>query len=168
MRFLIAFLLLTSICYAQEINEKYSYKDLSSQSLKDIDTSEFNNSIIIGSAFGYPNQPNSDVFPDGMTGVTFRRCNLVNTYIPEGNTIEPTSVHFHLQTQTDAEDWIMEFKEDKWVAKEPLNKDKYLELDLSIDPKDLPDKQTYEPITEKIEREARGEPEPPMGHIISR
>ena len=76
------------------INEKYSYKDFSCKSFKDIDVSEFNNSIIIGSCFYGNNSQMNDLFPDGVTGIEFQKCNLDNVLIPENCTTSECSHRF--------------------------------------------------------------------------
>jgi hypothetical protein len=69
----------------------HSFKDYMNQSLKDRPLEEFTGTIK-GTCFyqevpyGQP-LPTSgiDIFPDGMVGVTFERCNLDNVYVPPGN-----------------------------------------------------------------------------------
>lgn len=143
---ILCFLLMTSGCplWAQEINEKYSYKDFSNQSFKDVKPEEFNNTTIIGSCFYQnANDPNikiksdiqKDIFPNGMTGAIFDKCNLDNVYVPSGNTVLGTSCHRIIQKQNDLHNWIMD-KDLKPV--EPVNKRAFEELNLSKNPKDIP------------------------------
>lgn len=140
-------LLCSGLCYAQnkelKKNEKYSYGDFQGQYFKD--SSEFNNTLIVGSCFGVNNQPYSKVFPEDMIGVTFRLCNLANAVIPEGNIIESNCVNSQIKAQNDGEDWVVD-KDLKPV--EPLKKDRFQALSLSIDPKDIPAEKLEESVTQ--------------------
>jgi len=113
-----------------------------------IAASKLNNTEIIGSCFakegGY-----QDVFPEGMTGVTFTRCNLDNCNIPAGNTLTVDTVfsglstsNKEIKTENDKEDWIYE----SGVIKEPISKALFLELGLSVDPNDIPN----EPLEKSV------------------
>jgi hypothetical protein len=70
----------------------HSFKDYTNQSLKDRPVEEFSGQTIKGSCF-YQEVPYGgslptkgvDIFPDGMTGATFVRCNMDNVYVPPGN-----------------------------------------------------------------------------------
>jgi hypothetical protein len=117
------------------INEKYSYKDFTGQYLTDRPASEFNNSEIIGSCFHIGNEPFSDVFPPDMTGVTFTKCSLSNCNIPVGNTVGAGCQHRQINIQNDGEQWLLD-KDEK--PTEPLDKKRFQDLGLSIDPKDIP------------------------------
>lgn len=49
-------------------------------------------------------KPDTHVFPDDMTGVTFLRCNLDNVFIPEGNLMIDCRQRRFL-VQNDGNDW---------------------------------------------------------------
>ena len=131
------------ISLAIPVNEKYSYKGFPYHDLsfKDVDVKEFNNTIIIGSSFYQEwtegdNEVLKDIFPDGMTGVVFRRSNLDNIYIPPGNIVEESS-NRRIRVQNDWDDWILE-SDNK--PKEPIDKEQREMIGVSTDPKDIPDK----------------------------
>lgn len=116
------------------INEKYSYRDFTGQSLRDVSPEELNNTVIVGSSFYQENEPYKKIFPDNINGVIFRRSNLDNVYVPPGNIIEGGS-HRQIKTQNDWDDWL--------VGKdlnpiEPLDKEERLAAGVSVDPKDIP------------------------------
>ncbi len=51
----------------------------------------------------------SEIFPEGMTGVTFIKCNLDNVYIPPGNTADPQhNSRRRYQVQEDGYDWLLD------------------------------------------------------------
>ena len=114
------------------------------QDLSDRPASEFNNSIIIGSCFYQENKPDSHIFPEDMTGVVFQKCNLDNVFIPAGNTIKVSNTDKRIKAQNDKEDWIVD-KDNKPI--EPMNKEMFLELELSIKPEDIPNEKMDTPIT---------------------
>lgn len=116
-------------------NKKYSYFIGQNQSFKNRPASEFNNSIIIGANFYQENAPKSDIFPDGMTGVVFKRCNLQNVNIPVGNTVENDCDIRQILIQNDGRDWIVD---DNLNPIEPIDKERLLKEGLSIDPADIP------------------------------
>ena len=139
---LILFLLFPLLCQAKPINEKYSFKlfPYHGGSFKDVDASEFNDTIIKGSCF-YQEwvkgdaEVEKDIFPDGMTGVTFERCNLDNVLVPVGNNAV-RGINRLIKVQHDWDDWILK-KADK-KPKEPVNKKQRLKKGISIDPNDIP------------------------------
>lgn len=90
------------------VNETYSFKDFSGQSFTGIEAAEFNNTTIKGSCFYQENEPNSDVFPSEMTGVTFEGCNLDNVSIPSGNTVNSSCCTRKMQVQEDGLDWLLD------------------------------------------------------------
>jgi hypothetical protein len=137
------------------LNEKYSYKDFNNQDFSNLDPAELNNSEIVGSCF-HQNNPASRIFPENMTGVTFQGCNLDNTIVPPGNTVENTCCHKSFGVENDGEYWLLDASL-KPVS--PLKPDRYDKLNLSKDPKDLPLNRLDEPITRKKTKELRLERE---------
>ena len=117
------------------INEKYSYKDLSEVNLSNLPSSEFNGTTIIGSCFFKEGQINRHIFPDTMEDVKFVKCNLDNCYIPDGNYLDDNSTNKQILTQNDLEDWVVD---DSGQPLYPLQYQKFIELGLSTDPKDIP------------------------------
>jgi hypothetical protein len=135
---LFVFILFSSLAFA-DVNEKYSYKDFIGKTFLDVDPSEFNNTEIIGSCFYQESSygtinPMKDVFPVGMTGVTFIKCNLDNVRIPIGNTVVG-GTNKRILVQNDREDWILD-ENNKPI--EPMDKERRLAVGLSINPKDIP------------------------------
>jgi len=153
MRTIIVFFLLCSICFAQEINEKYSYKayPYHNLSFKDKKSTEFNNTTIIGSCFyqecSEDGTPPFDIFPN-ITGVIFERCNLDNIYIPPGNIVKD-SCNRKLKVQNDWEVWVLN---DSFEPIEPMNKSERLKAGVSIDPEDIPIKKFTEEEVEQFKR----------------
>ncbi len=124
------------------INVKYSFKDFSGQDFGGLLADEFRDEIK-GSCFAQEvahgaTIPDGGVriFPAGMTGVTFTRCNLDNVYVPLGNTVSGSCAHRYVQAQNDREDWVLN-KATKTPLK-PINKKLFIKLGLSIDPIDIP------------------------------
>lgn len=136
------------------VNEKYSYKDFMHQSFKHLKADEFNNTEIVGSCFYQECEYDDptvvkDIFPDGITGVTFRKCNLDNVLVPLGNTVEVDCTHKKIKIQNDLEDWVLD---NALKPIEPMNKEDFIRLGISIDPKDIPEtKQTKSIIQQKEE-----------------
>ena len=155
MRFLLIFFLLTSVCFAKDIkvgdtvynaDDKYSWKDFTGRTLQD--TKDLDNKIIFGSCFSQE-IPDTKVFPDDMKNVIFVNCNLDNVYIPAGNTVIG-STQRRFKVQTDRSDWFVD-NDNKPIK--PIDEDKYIELGLSTDPKDLPKDMMTESIIEKKQKE---------------
>lgn len=61
---------------------------------------------IEGSCFSQET-PDSHIFPEDMTGVTFIGCNLDNVFIPDGNTIKDCSQR-RFVVQNDLRDWYID------------------------------------------------------------
>lgn len=167
MRYFWIFLLVCSTCFAETegerilktygkpLNEKYSHQayPYHNVSFKEVDPKEFNNTVIKGSCFyqeALENDPNFDIFPDGMTGVIFIGCNLDNINIPIGNEVVGCSQK-RIKVQNDWDDWLMEYKDGKWKPKEPIDKEQRLDANLSIDPKDIPNEKWTEEQRKQFE-----------------
>jgi len=118
------------------MNIKYSYKDFLNQDLTNDDAEGFTGDIE-GSCFYREtlgsDVPPFDVFPSDMTGVTFKRCNLDNCVIPDGNTVEGGDNRL-IKVQSDGEDWVLD---DQKEPVEPVNKKGFIQEGKSIDLGDL-------------------------------
>ena len=136
-KWILLFLLIPSVAFGA-VNEKYSYKDLMDIDLSKINASEFNNSTIVGSNFYQQESPDKDIFPNGLTGVIFEKCNLDNVKIKDGMVLGLGNSNRQIKIQNDLEDWKVEKVLGSWKAKEPLNKANFIELGISIDAKDIP------------------------------
>lgn len=110
---------------------------------------------IVGTCFyresplGEIGDPRKTIFPLTMTGVTFRRCNLDNVFVPPGNTIMDDggiqSSHRRIRVQNDLEDWIVDASGNPI---EPVGVKIFQELGLSILPKDIPPTLLAESLTQ--------------------
>lgn len=138
-----------SFVQGEKINEKYSFKDFTGASLRDVPVEELNSSIIMGSCFYQENKPDTKVFSDDMRGVVFKRCNLNNVYIPPGNTVvlegPDKCSNERIKEQNDWEMWVVD---ENMNPIEPLNKEDRIKAGVSISPKDIPSKRFT--IEEKI------------------
>lgn len=84
---------------------KYSYfssRDYTNLNLEDVQEN-MNHEIIRGACFSQQ-EPDTKVFPDKMSGVTFINCNLDNVVIPEGNKLIDCS-NRRYKVQNDLNDW---------------------------------------------------------------
>lgn len=121
------------------INEKYSYKDFTGQSFVGVDASEFSDSEIVGSCFYQENSPDKTVFPPGMHGVTFTRCNLDNVSVSRSNytsiVVGEHCSNRRVMVQNDGHDWTVD---DALQPVEPASLKYHRKLNLSTDPADLP------------------------------
>ena len=124
------------------INEKYSHKDFTHKILTDTKPEEWNDTEVVNSCF-YNETPNTDVFPEGIKGVKFIRCNLDNVVVPETCTIED-GTHKLIQVQNDLEDWILDAD---LRPVEPVDKARFVKLGLSTDPLSIPATKAKESCT---------------------
>ena len=127
------------------MNEKYSYKDFTGIEFSKVDVKEFDGTEIIGTCFSQL-VPKTKIFPSGMTGVSFVKCNLDNVDVPAGNT-QKDGCNRQWKEQNDMELWIVSGLLDTPI--EPLSKKMFQELGISIDPADIPNEKMDEPITVK-------------------
>ena len=115
------------------LNEKHSYKDYTNKEFTKTDAADWNNSEVVGTCF-HQNVPKTAIFPVGIKGVKFVRCNLDNVVIPKDCTLEG-GCHRWIAVQKDGCDWLLD---DTLAPVEPLNKAEYIKLGLSIEPSALP------------------------------
>lgn len=131
------------------MSSKYSDKDFTGHDLSDL--KDMSNITIENSCFSWET-PDSIVFPADMTGTVFVDCNLDNCFIPPGNQVKGGSAR-KFQVQNDLEDWVLD--PDTLVPIEPVNKKRFLQLGLSIDPRDIPAQQADKhPIDKELDRRA--------------
>lgn len=147
---LILFLLISFNVQAKPLNEKYSYKDFTGKSFRDISVEEFNNTIIVGSCFYQEwdwDRPETsvvkDIFPDGLKDITFENCNLDNVRILDKceNCTFIKNTMKTIKVQNDWDDWILD---NALKPIEPLNKQDRLKVGVSVDPKDIPSEKSTE------------------------
>jgi hypothetical protein len=134
-KLILCLLLIVGVSFAGDINQKYSFKDFTHHKFVKVDPKEFNDTVIVGSCFYQEGDPDQKVFPDGMKGVTFKRCNLDNVLIPEGNTVDKDCTTKRIKVQNDLRDWILD-KDNKPV--EVMGKEIWESKGLSIDPAEIP------------------------------
>lgn len=112
--------------------------------LKIDDAGDFiNNLIIRGSCFSQQ-QPDTKVFPDEMTGVTFVNCNLDNVAIPDGNTLIDCSNRRYV-VQNDMNDWEIDENNN------PVRLVNWLYFDKFDLPQPTPDMIPNEPVSEAVD-----------------
>jgi len=68
------------------------------------DRTDMSNQVIHGLCLSQ-HQPDTHCLPEGLTGVTFQYCNLMNVYVPPGNTVEDTCQTTRYMVQDDGQDW---------------------------------------------------------------
>lgn len=118
----------------------YSFKDFTGHdlTLEDIPSG----TVIEGSCFSRE-QPDSLVFPNKMTGVTFIDCNLDNCFIPPGNAIKGGSQK-RFESQNDNHDWELDLSN---TPIRPVNYITFQKKNLPLpDPKDIPVQKSEAPI----------------------
>ena len=129
-------------------NQKYSYKDHTHQSFTKTDPKDWNDSEVVGTCF-HQTVPKTAIFPAGITGVKFVKCNLDNVVIPKDCTVEGGCNRL-IAVQKDGCDWLLDTNLN---PVEPLNKAEYVKLGLSIDPAALPTSISDESVTQTKRQE---------------
>jgi hypothetical protein len=120
-------------------NSKYSFKDFTDQ--KFLDAIDLDDAMIVSSCFyqscspDHVGDPQVEIFPRTMHGVTFVQCNLDNVYIPPGNTIDPSCSHKRIKPQSDGESWLLD---EHLRPVEPKRKRILELLGANVDPRDIP------------------------------
>lgn len=122
------------------INDEYSFKDFTGQSLVDVDPAEFNGKgDIVGTCFAQEmarddSNLSKEVFPEKVDPMRFVRCNLDNAHLPGGSDTEGCSMR-RIKVQNDNEDWVLDIA---GKPTEPVDKIGFLKDGKSTDPKDIP------------------------------
>jgi len=86
-----------------EFDDELSFKSFVNTNVSHLD---FNNKVIYSSQF-YFETPDSETFPQNMTGARFIKCNLDNVIVPAGNTVELCSQR-KFEAQEDGFDWLLD------------------------------------------------------------
>lgn len=129
------------------LNKEYSYKDFTNKSLTDTDPKTWNDTEVVGSCFHH-HTPKTVVFPAGITGVTFTRCNLDNVVVPKECTVNG-GCHRWIAMQKDKEWWVLD---NNLTPIEPLNSALFTKLGLSTSAAALPVSESAAPATQ-VKRE---------------
>ncbi len=112
-----------------EFDDRFSGKDYTVVNFIDIP----DNITVYASCFS-KEIPDTKIFPDTMTGVTFMNCNLDNIFIPNGNTVTGGSKR-RFKVQNDLRDWEIDEQDNpiKVMGEKGWKAEGY-----SVDPKDIP------------------------------
>lgn len=98
--------------------------------------------VVYGSCFSQET-PDSHIFPDNITGVTFIKCNLDNVFIPQGNTVIDCWQR-RFKVQDDLNDWLIGTDNKPTM---PFNHKIFTKLGLPMPlPKDIPPPKVSERI----------------------
>lgn len=124
------------------VSAELSGKILSNRPVKEL-PGFVEGAVIYATDFSWE-QPDSETFPKGMTGVTFVKCNLSNVIVPEGNTIIDC-IQTRFKVQNDRNDWIID--KDNLPVK-PLNYRVFEKFGLPVP---TPDKLPLEEAVEAVD-----------------
>ena len=153
---IITILLVSTNCFAQEpichnpLNVTYSFRDLYDLTFTEKDASEFNDTCIKGSNFYQFNKPGTVIFPSDVKNLEFVKCNLDNVKLPDSSIDSGGNSNRMIKLENDKEDWIIDVNGD---PVEPVNKERFEQLGLSVKPEDIPAKEQDIPITVTAEHE---------------
>lgn len=117
------------------LNDTYSFKDFTGQSLLDVPVEELNSTTIKGSCFAQESRGYAVTFRAALTGVIFEGCNLDNVFIPPGNIIADDCCHRRILVQKDGQDWLVD---ETLTPIEPLNKALIFTEGGNVDPTKIP------------------------------
>lgn len=149
MRYLIPLLFLFSFCSAGEItyveedgkvgkeaivyDDELSFKDFTNWDFRSIKKYDFTGKTIYGSTF-MNEKPNSVIFTEETSDVTFVKCNLDNIVLPKKSRLIGCSQRM-FKAQNDLRDWQIDKdgKPQKLISEEYWQK-----IGTSIDPKEIP------------------------------
>ena len=120
-----------------EMDDRYMGQDYAGRGIADIE----DGANVYMSCFCHE-EPDTAIFREDMTGVTFYNCNLDNVVIPKGNTVIGGTQN-RFKRQNDAENWIVD--ENNEVV-EPFEKKRFIMEGRSIDPVSIPDEKLDEPL----------------------
>lgn len=116
---------------------------------------DFSGKTICGSTFTQE-IPNSEIFKKDTEKLRLVYCHIENVVLPAGTEVLnpdcdgiPCWTRSY-QVQNDLEDWYVDAQK---LPVEPLQKEEFLRLGISIDPADIPQMKIEEPITEKKKQE---------------
>ena len=130
-------------------DDALSFRDFTGWDFRDRPEYDFSNKVIYASVFSQET-PDSVIFLKDMTGATFVKCNLMNVVVDAAKHTVVQSRQERFQVQNDGMDWAVDAQ---LKPVEPLDKESYQALGLSIDPKDIPAQQLTENIILKTMRE---------------
>ena len=129
-------------------SDKYSLKDFTGRNL--LDATDLEGAVIYGSCFSQE-IPDTNVFPVSIKKITLINCNTDNLYIKSGWIVIGGSER-RFKVQNDRMDWIVDNSN---MPLEPLDKEEYIKLGISVNSKDLPiemmEKNIIEETQEKIQ-----------------
>lgn len=125
-------------------DDELSLKNLAGIDFRDNPKYDLNNKVIYRTSF-MREEPNMEIFPEDVQNLTLYYCILDNIVIPAGITlIECQNNTF--KSQNDGEDWIVDSKSLEPI--EPVNKEKFEKLGVSIDPANIPKKKQEKSVLE--------------------
>lgn len=113
-----------------EYDTRYSYKDYTGHSLKHLNLT---NCTVYASCFSQE-KPDTQIFSDDTSNVTFIRCNLTNVTTPPNSTVIDC-VQKRILVQNDLRDWEID-ENDNPIA--VVNAKYWESVGVSVNPSDIP------------------------------
>jgi len=110
-----------------------------------LEADDLEGAVIYGSCFSQET-PDTDVFPINIKKITFYNCNLDNVKIVKPGWIVIGGSERRFKVQNDRMDWIVDNGN---IPLEPIDKEEYIKLGISISPSDLPLEMMKEDIIKK-------------------